>query len=233
MGQLSFSPVEKSVSFYTRNDFAILNCLLLGRYEELWDYAKLAYQDNRGILEEYGSGVRTVRGEYDLKWINALRERLIDRLDDETRARILDTARADIANLLAAIEPAAERLSLFRTAWIDNKYGVQGGYAWSREYKALDLTMGVEVEIGTITSCSVAPYREDEDVGSDFWRYEIHVPQGKDILKLDQFICHNEEGEVLLPPMRCRVLYIRTGEKPRNRGIIGLEYAERLPVGKI
>lgn len=51
MNELTFSPIEETVSFYTRNDFAILNNLLLGRYDELWKYAAIAYQDNRVLLK--------------------------------------------------------------------------------------------------------------------------------------------------------------------------------------
>lgn len=229
MGELTFSPIEKTVSFYTRNDFAILNNLLIGDLDELWKYAQFAYQDNQGIVDEYENGVRSVRGDYDIKWLACLKERLIHQLDDETKERIIATAKADISHILSAMTPTEKRLSLFRTAWIDKEYDIGGTYAYSREYKAMEFTVGSILEIETITSCSLTPYREDEDVGSDFYRYEICVPEGKNVLQLDGFVCRNEEGEVLLPPVRCKVTNIRNSNSKRCRKIIALEYIEQLP----
>lgn len=228
MDSLTFSPIEKTVSFYTRNDFAILNSLLFGDYDALWKWALIAYQDNQAIINEYENGERTVNSDYDIRWMNCLKERLIEHLDDRAKRKIVDTAKGDISNILSAMAPAREELLLFRTAWIDQNYDVGGVYAYSREYRAVEFAIGGILEIKTISSYSLTPYREDEDVGSDFYRYEIRVPEGKNILTLDQFVCHNEDGEVLLPPMKCKVTGIRKGEDKRCRGIIELEYLEQL-----
>lgn len=61
-----------------------------------------------------------------------------------------------------------------------------------------------------------------------FNRYEIRVLSGMPILELDQFITHNEDGEVLLPPMRCKVVRIRDAQNPKCKGIIDLEYVGSL-----
>lgn len=178
METLSFTPIEKTVSFYTRNDFAILNDLLLGHWESLWESARLAYRDNQGIIDEYESGVRTVGSDYNRKWLNCLKERLFDDLDDQAKHRVVDTARSDIANILNAMAPAVEELLLFRTAWIDRDQDVTGAFAYSTQYKSLAFSAGSMIDIEIISSCSLTPYREDEDVGSDFYRYEIRVPAG-------------------------------------------------------
>ena len=68
MDNLSFTPLEETVSFYTRNDFAIINRFLTGNFDELWKDALVAYGDNRGILDEYEKGMRRSTGDYDLKW---------------------------------------------------------------------------------------------------------------------------------------------------------------------
>ncbi len=229
MDHPTFSPVEKAVSFYTRNDFAILNNLLLGNYDALWKYALLAYNDNQAIVNEYENGERTVDSDYDIKWLNCLKERLIERLDDEAKRKVIHTAKTDISNILRSMAPAKSSLSLFRTAWIDKDCAAGCAYAYSREYKVMEFTVGSILEIKTISSYSLTPYRENEDVGSDFYRYEMCVPEGKNVLLLDQFVCRNEDGEVLLPPMRCKVVGIRDGESPRCRGIVELEYMEQLP----
>ena len=223
MDTVSFTPLEESVSFYTRNDFAIMNQLLLGDFDGLWKTAMIAYGDNRGIVEEYERGERSIESDYDVKWLKCLKGRLLDGLDDRAKETILRNAKSDISNLLDGMRPAEENLFLYRTAWIDEEHALEKGFAYSREYKALQVEIGSIFEIRTITSCSRTPYREQEDVGSDFYRYEIRVPGGMPVLELDRFITHNEDGEVLLPPMKCRIAAIRDAQNPRCRGIIELE----------
>lgn len=229
MKELNFTPIEETVSFYTRNDFAIVNNLLIGNYDELWIYAELAYNDNRGIIAEYEKGVRRINGDYDVKWLNCLKRRLIDNLDEQAKAGIIRTAKSDIENILGAMSPTSEKLSLFRTAWIDKKNDGDGGYSYSREYKSLQFNIGDVIEINTLSSFSLTPYRENDDVGSDFYRYEIIVPVGKNVLPLDKFITHNEDGEVLLPPMKCKVVGIRKADNVRCRSVVELEYLDQLP----
>ena len=221
-----FTPLEEAISFYTRNDYAIMNNLMLSRYEEVWEEALLAYNDNRGIINEYESGVRTVAGEYDIKWLNALRKRLIDTLDDAAKKKIVTFAQRDIANILGAMSPAASDLFLYRTAWIDAKHSTDTTYPFSREYQALEFRVGDVVEIQTLSSFSLTPYREDDDVGSDFYRYEIHIPKGFPVLRLDPFCTHNEDGEILLPPMKCKVTDILHRRDGFRRGIIKLDLLE-------
>ncbi len=223
-----FTPLEESISFYTRNDFAIMNHLLIHNYDDLWAYAMPAYQDNQGILDEYRCGVRTVGSEYEVKWINSLQKRLVDGLNDTTKQIIVENAKRDISNILGAMSPASDDITLFRTAWIDEAACSADQYPYSREYKALELKPDCLVELGIISSFSLTPYRENDNVGSDFYRYEISVRCGQPVLELDQFITHNEDGEVLLPPMKCRVLDIRESEDARCKGIIRLEYLEQL-----
>ena len=228
MSNMSFTPLEETISFYTRNDFAIMNHLLAGNMDALWQYALIAYGDNRAILEEYAQGMRSVDSDYDIKWQNSLKKRLLDGLDDAAKEAILQNAKNDIANILEAVYPAKEDMLLYRTAWIDRSCAAQNRFPYSREYKALLLEAGSVLEIKTISSYSLTPYREDENVGSDFFRYEMRVPRGMPILELDQFITHNEEGEVLLPPMVCKVTGIRSCEHPTCQGIIDLEYVKPL-----
>lgn len=228
MDNIIFTPLEETISFYTRNDFAIMNHFLVGNFDDLWRYAFIAYNDNKGILNEYEKGVRSIDSDYDIKWINCLKKRLINDLDDNTKAIIINNAKNDIANILNAMYPAEENMLLYRTAWIDKRYSFENYFAYSREYKALQFNIGSIIEIRIISSYSLTPYREKDDVGSDFYRYEIVVPRGMPILELDRFISHNEDGEVLLPPMRCKVIDICTSKIPKCKGVIKLEYISDL-----
>lgn len=224
----SFTPIEETISFYTRNDFAVMNHFLVGDLDDMWVYAKIAYGDNRGILEEYKNGQRSVESDYDIKWQNALKKRLIDNLDDTAKEMVIENAGNDIANILRALYPSKNEMLLYRTAWIDRRYAGENSFPYSREYKALSFEIGSTLEINIISSYSLTPYREKDDVGSNFFRYEMRVPHGMPVLELDSFITHNEDGEVLLPPMVCKVVDIRSSELPNCNGIIELEYIRPL-----
>lgn len=225
-----FSAIEETISFYTRNDFAIINCLLADYMDDLWNSALVAYNDNRAILKEYEEGVRKITSSYDKKWIQILQNRLIEKLDGETKEKIIKIAHNDISNIFNAMIPAGETLKLYRTAWDANRIETDHVYPYAHQYQSLLLEVGTVTEIHIISSTSLTPYREDDEIDCDFYRYEIVVPKNGLVLKLDQFECHNEEGEVLLPPMKCKVNNIHESDKKRCRGIIELEYIERLPM---
>ena len=42
MDDIAFSALEETISFYTRNDFAIINSLLVGNMNDLWKSALTA-----------------------------------------------------------------------------------------------------------------------------------------------------------------------------------------------
>ncbi|MCD7784638.1 MAG: GNAT family N-acetyltransferase [Oscillospiraceae bacterium] len=226
----SFTPLEESVSFYTRNDFAIMNSLLVGDFDAVYGWAGVAYGDNQGILDEYANDVRTVSTDYDRKWINSLKKRLIGELDEDAKKLVVENAKSDLKNILTAMSPSGKELHLYRTAWINASRCPEGKFSYSREYLAIDLEEGETVDIKTVSSFSLTPYREEEDVGSEFYRYELTVPKGSPVLELDRFETHNEDGEVLLPPMKCMVESI-TGSNIKNcRGIIKLRFESELEV---
>ena len=230
---LTFTPLEETISFYTRNDFAIINELLLANYEAVWRAAWVAYNDNQGILTEYENGCRRIEGIYDVKWMNALKKRLISQMDYLAKEKILTFAKQDISNILHAMQPASRELLLYRTAWIDPEYDTCGAYPFSTQYKALELRIGSRLDIKTFVSSSLTPYRENEATGNDFYRYQIYVPKGVPILELDQFCTHNEVGEVLLPPMRCMVTNILQRQNGFCKGILCLNVLEQLDVQMI
>ena len=230
MEEDKFSAIEETISFYTRNDFAIINCLLADYMDDLWNSALVAYNDNRAILKEYEEGVRKITSSYDKKWIHILQKRLIGKIDDETKEKIIRIAQNDISNIFNAMHPAGETLKLYRTAWASNSMETAHVYPYAHQHQSLFLDIGTVAEIKIISSTSLTPYREDDEINCDFFRYEIMVPENGFVLKLDQFECHNEEGEVLLPPMKCKVSNIHASDNKRCRGIIELEYIESLPM---
>lgn len=225
----SFSETEETISFYTRNDFAIINALLAGDTDSLWSGAHAAYNDNKNIIEEFRNGQRTVNSDYDIKWIEILQKRLISSLDRESKEKIIKTACKDIDNILNAMRPAERKMLLYRTAWDDCANCAGNCFPYSHQYKSLRLRVNDSVTIKTISSTSVTPYME-KNADKAFYRYEITVPAGNNILELDKFVCHNENGEVLLPPMKFKVTDIIMTEKDNCKGIIKIEYSEQLHI---
>ena len=227
MDDKTFSALEETISFYTRNDYAIINSLLVGNMDDLWKSSLIAYNDNKGIIEEYKNGQRQIKSEYDIKWLKILNKRLISVLDKSTKEKIIETAQKDIGNILTAMRPVKSNILLYRTAWIDENNKINNTYPYSHQYKSIYLSINDIISIKTISSTSLIPYREDE-IDCEFYRYEITVPAGKKVLELDQFTYHNESGEVLLPPMKCKVTGIRNSDQEKCKGIVEFKYMEQL-----
>ena len=217
---VDLNDIETTIYFYVRNDAFVINNVLCGNQDFLWENIWPVINDNVGILKEAEDGLWP---PLDEKTIARLQSRIYEKLDDDVKAKILKTARNDIDNILSAMKPAEGKMILYRTV-IAVDHDPRPHIQFLSNYKIDDI-----VEFKNISSTSVAP-GWGEDKGLGFYRYEIAVPQGGYFLALDQFDCRNEAGEVLLPPMKCRVTNICKDENEKCRGIIELEYMERLPV---
>jgi hypothetical protein len=212
-----FTNLEETLSFYGRNDYAIINNLLWGNMDELWKVAEVAIGDNFGVLKEYDEGIRIINSELDKRWIEILQKRLFENLDGkERKEKILETAKNDIANILSAMKPLKKEIMLYRTV----------------SYKRIgDIRYNINdiIEFKNISSTSVIPIWEDKNF--EFYRYEITVPENGLVLELDEYPdVKNEHGEVLLPPMKCKVKDIRSNDNGKCKGIFELEYIEKLLV---
>lgn len=207
--------LEETIFFWSRNDYLIINNLLVGNMNHLWEVSEIVNGDSKGMLKEHEDGVRAL----DEKSIERYQNRIYEKLDDEVKVKIIKTAKNDISNILNAMEPVKNEIMFYRTVW----YVRTGDIV----YNVNDI-----VDFKIISSASVTPYMEN--AGHDFYRYEITIPKNGFILELDQFppFIRNEDGEVLLPPMKCKVKNIRKGDKAvpneKCRGIIEFEYIEKL-----
>jgi hypothetical protein len=212
--------IEETIFFYSRNDYLIINNILAGNMNELWYVAELANGDSKGVMEEHKIGVRVL----DAASIERFSRRVYDELNEAAKAKILQNAKNDISNIIAAMKTASREILLYRTVWqvrpeIDDR---PSNYA-----------IGDIIEFKTISSTSITPFMEE--AGHDFYRYEISVPKGGLILELDQFdrAIRNETGEVLLPPMTCKVKNLRYSNNEKCRGINELDYIEKLQINTI
>ena len=202
--------LEETIFFYTRNDYLIVNNLLCGDMNRLWQVAEIVNNDSRGVLKEHKSGERTL----DKKSVERYQNRIYEKLDDEAKIKILKIARNDISNILSAMKPTKNKIVLYRNGKIDDVL---------LHYNINDI-----VEFKIISSTFAVP----SDPDYDFYRHEITIPKNGFILELDQFdsFVRNEDGEILLPPMKCKVKNTRNNNNENCRGIIELEYLEKLPI---
>ncbi len=202
--------IEETIFFYTRNDYLIINNLLCGNMNRLWQVTEIVNNDSKGVLKEYKNGERTL----DKKSLKRYQGRIYEKLDDEVKAKILKTAKNDISNILNAMKPTNHQIVLHRNVKIDDALS--------------HCNLNDIVEFKIISSTSITP----SDPNYDFYRYEITVPKNEPVLELDQFdyFIRNEDGEILLPPMKCRIKNIRNNDKGNCKGTIELEYLEKLPV---
>ena len=220
----SDTKLEETLFFYTRNDYLIINNLLSGNIDFMWEVANIVMKDNRDVLREHYNGERPPLDDKIIAW---LKSRAWEKLDDKAKAEILQIAKRDIMNILSAMKPTKNEITLYRIIIIDDD-----GYR--RPYtKSLTHTIGDIIEFKHIVSTCMNPgYEEttgqEEKSGYEFYRYEIRIPKDGFILDLYP-LC--QEKEVLLPPMRCRTINIRHDSgNEKCRGIVELAYIEKLPV---
>lgn len=202
--------LEETIFFYTRNDYLIVNNLLCGNLDRLWQVAEIVNNDSKGVLKEHEDDERTL----DKKSIERYQNRIYEKLDDETKIKILKIAKNDISNILSAMEPINEAITLYRNV------------------RAVDIlshqNINDIVEFKIISSTSSVPFDSDYE----FYRYEITIPKNALVLKLNQFdyFIRNEDNEILLPPMKCRVKNIRNIDIKNCMGVFELEYLENIPI---
>jgi hypothetical protein len=159
----------------------------------LWEAAERANNNSKGMLREFENGERTL----DEKEIVRYKNRSYENLDDEAKANIIKIAKIDISNILSAMKPAKNELSLYQIIF----YVDILNHSNFPRYDVNDI-----VEFKNITEASITPYLENEseqhfgnyqlslrntftDKASinDFYRYEIIVPENGFILKLDDY----------------------------------------------
>lgn len=214
LSERQFIDLEETIFFYSRNDYLIINNFLCGNMDHLWELAEIVNGDSKGMLKEHEDGVGTL----DKKSIERYQNRIFEKLDEKAKEKILKIAKEDISNILNAMEPIKNEMLLYRTEW-----HARIGDVMSR-YNVNDI-----MESKIISSTSITPFLEN--LGHDFYRYEITVPKNGFVLELDRFdrFIRNEDGEVLLPPMKCKVKNKRNSDNKNCRGIIEVEYLEKLP----
>ena len=208
-----FTDTEETIFFYTWNNYRLIQDWYMKRFFILWKNAEEFNFTNKRLLEEYNSGKRAIKTMLDDKIINGLKNRIFNDIkSEETKDKILEFVENDIANICTAMIPTKERIMLYRTEKnVPDNYKANPSYSFA-----------------SIISSSIKPYEEDETEG--FHRFEITIPKNKFMLELDKFEAHNEDGQVLLPPMKSKITNTRSSDNAKCKGIIEVEiiYQARL-----
>ena len=185
---------KETLRFYTTNDYLLINGLLWGEEEKKIDiFIQLINEDGRAVMAE------AMEQGFDIRWncskeegarlykIYQKRFPIID--SEEVKARILERANEDIANMASCMTPLEHEMVLYRnirTRFIDK----------------LDANQTVNY-LG-FSSCSLSPHvAENATYGSSSCTLtEITVPAGTPAIRLDLMPdVQNEPDEVILPPI--------------------------------
>lgn len=185
---------KETLRFYTTNDYLLINGLLWGEEEKKIDiFIQLINEDGRAVMAE------AMDQGFDIRWncskeegarlykIYQKRFPIID--SEEVKARILEKANEDIANMASCMTPLEHEMVLYRnirTRFIDK------------------LEANQTVNYLGFSSCSLSPHvAENATYGSSGCTLtEITVPAGTPAIRLDLMPdVQNEPDEVILPPI--------------------------------
>ena len=185
---------KETLRFYTTNDYLLINGLLWGEEEKKIDiFIQLINEDGRAVMAE------AMEQGFDIRWncskeegarlykIYQKRFPIID--SEEVKARILERANEDIANMASCMTPLEHEMVLYRnirTRFIDK------------------LEANQTVNYLGFSSCSLSPHvAENATYGSSGCTLtEITVPAGTPAIRLDLMPdVQNEPDEVILPPI--------------------------------
>jgi len=176
----------------------------------LWEVSELVNNDSVGVLKENEDGLRFLDDES----IRRYKNRIYKNLDDKAKDKIIKTAKSDIWNIINAMDSIQQQTLLYRTVRVGDIFS---------EYRVNDI-----IDFKIISSTSTTPFMEDS--GKDFYRYEVIVPKNSLVLDLNQFppFIRNEDNEVLLSPMKCKIIDIYNNDNINCKAIIKMEYIEQL-----
>jgi len=192
---------KESLKFYTTNDYLLINGLLWGEDERTIDaFIHLINEDGRGVMAEalaLGFDVRWNCSKEQGEALYKLYQKRFPIIENpEVKQQILAQARADIANMLACMEPLERDLTLYRN--IKTKF-------------ITSVNEGASVRYPGFSSCSLSPHiAENAMYGSGGCTlFEIVAPAGTPAIRLDRMPeIQNESDEVILCPMEFLVTKI-------------------------
>ena len=185
---------KETLRFYTTNDYLLINGLLWGADEKTIDrFIQLINEDGRAVMAE------AVEQGYDVRWkcskeegirlFHVYQKRFPVLDHEDVKKCVLERARDDIANLMAAMTPLADEMVLYRnikTRFVEH------------------LEQGMIFHHLGFSSCSLNPHvAENATYGSSGSTLaEIIAPADTPAIRLDLMPdVQNEPDEIILAPL--------------------------------
>ncbi len=202
----------ESLFFYTRNDYLIVNNLLLDNLANIEHLMQVVNQDYEWMIEEMKNdpakrlGLKKELADEVYTWYQ---QRYQNKIDVK---KTLERAREDIKNLRKLCAPSTENKVLYRniksTHFSD--FENKKEYNYSAFASCLNKSTDVIYSYGP----------KDKYI-----ELVINVSQGFPIIDLDKLpeFVTNEKGEVILPPFSATIKSIKKSNQPKSVAVVELE----------
>lgn len=212
---------KESIYFYSTNDYLIINSIMWGNMQGALNGIKIANQDAKAVMKE------ALEQGFDKRWgvslekgneiFRAYERRTAIEINSATTQEYINRAKQDIKNIYSCMEQANYELKLYRNIRIKNA---------NSNYQ-----VGDKIKLKSFSSTSVNLVDESySSKDKSYIRYVIKVPKGTPILRRDKLPqdIRNEEDEVLLPPVECKITNVIDGKTENCKKIIELTVVKLL-----
>ncbi len=204
----------ESVFFYTRNDYLIVNNLLINNLDNIANLMEVVNKDYGGMLAEMKEdpskrlGLEKELAEAVYKWYQQRYQTTID------VKKTLERARDDIKNLQKLLKPAEQAMTLYRN--IKSKHF--GDFENKTQYNYQGLASCLKASSDIIYSYGPK---------DKYLQLKINIPKGFPIIDIDKMpkFVQNEEGEVILSPFTATIKSIKKSNQPKCDWCIELDIA--------
>ncbi|MBR4270729.1 MAG: hypothetical protein IKQ31_03540 [Clostridia bacterium] len=202
----------ESLFFYTRNDYLIVNNLLLDNLANIEHLMQVVNQDYEWMIEEMKNdpakrlGLEKSLAEEVYKWYQQRYQTKID--VDNTLSR----AKEDIKNLQKLCVPTSQKKVLYRNIKSTHLSDFENKKVYNYPAFASCLNKSTDV---------IYSYGPKDK----YIELVINVPQEFPIIDLDKLpeFVTNEEGEVILPPFSATIKSIKKSNQPKCVAVVELE----------
>ena len=231
--ELALTDAQKeALNFYQRSHYLIVNNLLCQKFDTLVPKMIGVVNDNdKGMIKEALEQGKAKRFCTDEEWgariFNAYVRRTTDGLSPKEIKKHIQIAAQDVREINAAMKPTDRDLIVFRKVHLPDHFN--------------SCRVGEEKEISCFSSTTLDPNKYE--AGDDVVLYKIKVPKGTPVIRvdlLDETLANEyfgwepqNEKEVLLPPLRCKISKVDSCSKEKVKGQVDMVVTGTLDVLQI
>lgn len=213
----------EALCFYETNDYLLINSILWNNYGEIFTALDVINNDALCVMKQ----AREVGVEKRWGWpkpfgdwlYKTYQKRSYQNLSQKTFDMRMQQACEDIKSILEIMQPLKNDLLVYRNIRYDNK---------QEKY-----TVGARIKLKGFNSTSTNIHHDSyASKQSKFLRYEIFVPKGTPaivVADLAEYL-RNEQDEVILPPIECKITDVLQGDSENCNGVIKMQFEKILKV---